>query len=411
MKQIILFRNIFLFLLLDCAMTPYAGAQKNDCIFKEPIFKIDFGTERNSPDINTDYLPYYRRVSTSCPMDGHYSYSSFTRHCNDDDWFTLNEDHTPGDEDGKMMVVNASEIGGIFFTATINGLKENTRYEFGACMMNLCRIGGHCPILPPSILIFLKTPAGRLVGQFQTGELPQEYEPDWKRYAGFFGTGAKETTLLLTMDDVTLGGCGNDFALDDIIIRECIKPQPPVTEKPKPVTKQEKKTETPPKPVIKKETVKQPIVKTNDKVPVIEKSKPDTLINTKILPKQKSVIVPVPPILLSRTNPVIKQFSVDAGELQINLYDNGEIDGDTVSVYHNNELIVSKARLSQKPISFRVNIDADHPHHELIMVANNLGAIPPNTSVMIITANEKRYQVFISSTEQKNAKVVFDLRE
>jgi hypothetical protein len=44
-------------------------------------------------------------------------------------------------------------------------------------------------------------------------------------------------------------------------------------------------------------------------------------------------------------------------------------------------------------------------------VAENLCSIPPNTSLMIITTGSKRYQVFVSSTEQKNAKVIFDLKE
>jgi hypothetical protein len=30
---------------------------------------------------------------------------------------------------------------------------------------------------------------------------------------------------------------------------------------------------------------------------------------------------------------------------------------------------------------------------------------------MVVTAGSKRYEVFISSSEQKNAKVVFDLKE
>ena len=90
---------------------------------------------------------------------------------------------------------------------------------------------------------------------------------------------------------------------------------------------------------------------------------------------------------------------------------NGEIDGDTVSIYHNNTLIKSRMRLSQKPISLTIKIDASQPHHEMIMVAENLGSIPPNTSVMIITTVSNRYQVFISSTEQKNAKVVFELKK
>jgi hypothetical protein len=103
----------------------------------------------------------------------------------------------------------------------------------------------------------------------------------------------------------------------------------------------------------------------------------------------------------------VKKIETEAGQVTLNLYDNGEIDGDTVSIYHNNKLVVSRTRLSQKPITFNIDVNAEEPHHEVVMVAENLGSIPPNTSVMIVTAGSKRYQVYISSTEQKNAKVVF----
>ena len=52
-------------------------------------------------------------------------------------------------------------------------------------------------------------------------------------------------------------------------------------------------------------------------------------------------------------------------------------------------------------------MDEANPDHELIMVAENLGEIPPNTSLMIVTAGDKRYEVRITSTEQKNAMVRF----
>jgi hypothetical protein len=87
------------------------------------------------------------------------------------------------------------------------------------------------------------------------------------------------------------------------------------------------------------------------------------------------------------------------------------VDSDTVSIYHNNKLVVAHARLSQKPITLRIAVDGANPYHEVIMVAENLGTIPPNTSVMMVTAGTKRYQVFITSTEQKNGKVVFQLKE
>jgi hypothetical protein len=97
------------------------------------------------------------------------------------------------------------------------------------------------------------------------------------------------------------------------------------------------------------------------------------------------------------------------GEIRVDLYDNGEIDDDTVSIYHNNRLLAARSRLSQKAITFRIVVDDAHPHHELVMVAENLGSIPPNTSLMVVTAGEIRHEVFISSTKQKNAKVVFEL--
>jgi hypothetical protein len=104
------------------------------------------------------------------------------------------------------------------------------------------------------------------------------------------------------------------------------------------------------------------------------------------------------------------KIETETGEIKINLYDNGEIDGDTVSIYHNNKIIKSHMRLSDKPVSFTIEVNPDQPHHELIMVAENLGSIPPNTSVMLITTASNRYELFISSSEQKNAKVVLDLK-
>jgi hypothetical protein len=202
------------------------------------------------------------------------------------------------------------------------------------------------------------------------------------------------------MQDNAIGGCGNDFALDDIIFRECTPQKPIAKVAPKKVAPPVAKKTNAPKPEIKKEPVKQPEVKRGR----------DSVAFT--VPRQKPAIsVSAPRVLRTRANPLIKQIETGAGELTIDLYDNGEIDGDTVSVYHNNQLIVSKARLTQKPISFRVKVDAANAYHELIMVADNLGSIPPNTSLMIVTANDKRHKVFISSSEQKNAKVVIVMNE
>ena len=44
------------------------------------------------------------------------------------------------------------------------------------------------------------------------------------------------------------------------------------------------------------------------------------------------------------------------------------------------------------------------------MVAENLGEIPPNSALMVITAGKKRYEVFLISNEQRNAKVVIEYK-
>lgn len=123
--------------------------------------------------------------------------------------------------------------------------------------------------------------------------------------------------------------------------------------------------------------------------------------------EKKVIPVPVPKILSSRENEVVKTITTSANEISIRVYDNGSIDNDTISVYIDKKLVVSKQRLTDKPINVKFNLDDDNDYHELVMVAENLGEIPPNTSLMIVTAGSKQYEVRITSTEQKNAVVIF----
>lgn len=409
MRQRTFLGKAILLLYFTAALGHPSGAQSYNCNFKQPLFLIHFGQGENIQDINASLPPEYDRVFTSCPIDGHYSFTSYTSDCFHRDWFTLPEDHTPGDRNGNMMLVNASENGGVFLSTTIRGLSGNTAYEFAAWLMNVCKRRDVRIPLPPNITILLKTPAGREVARFETGQLLHTDTPDWKRFAGIFTMPASETVLLLTMQNHTIGGRGNDFALDDITIRECIKT--PVTAAPKKVAPPLVKRQAPP---VKESAKKGPLtpVKTSPPVSVVTKRDSNLPVaRTPVVRVKEDIVAPVPPILAARANPLVKQIQTGAGEIKFDLYDNGEIDGDTVSVYHNNNLIVSGAKLSQKPITFRLTLDPEHPHHELIMVANNLGSIPPNTSLMIVTANSKRYEVFISSTKQKNAKVVIHLQE
>ena len=165
--------------------------------------------------------------------------------------------------------------------------------------------------------------------------------------------------------------------------------------------------ETEKKPEPKKETPKNVPSKTDEPVKKEEEKKIETPV---IKPKEKE-ITPAPPILKTRSNELARTFEVSTSQVIVRLYDNGEIDDDTVSVYFNNKLVLDKKRLSTSPLTITLDLDEDGGENELVMVAENLGRIPPNTSLMIVQAGGQRYQVNITSTDQKNALVRFKYRK
>jgi hypothetical protein len=213
----------------------------------------------------------------------------------------------------------------------------------------------------------------------------------------------------------------SDFYIEPFL-RGKIKPAPVIYNNKPPVRKDTVKTAVPSvkkpvvvtkppvnKPVvITKPPVNKPIVKIN---PPVTKPKTDTVkIKTNIPPIVKTnpvVVTPQPSVLKNRSNELMKTLTVTNPEVTVKLYDNGDIDDDTISVYLDNKLMLSSKRLTASPLTIKFTIDEDNSDHELTMVAENLGRIPPNTSLMVVESGEQRFDVRITSTEQKNAVVRF----
>ena len=155
--------------------------------------------------------------------------------------------------------------------------------------------------------------------------------------------------------------------------------------------------------VKKSDTAQKEVVRTNPSKSVEKTTKVDSIktADRKITP------LPVPKALANRQNELIKTITVNSTDVTVDLYDNGTIDNDTVSVYLDKKLVVSKQRLTERAITVKLKLDEDNDYHELVMVAENLGEIPPNTSLMVVKAGDKQYEVRITSNEQKNAVVIF----
>lgn len=105
-----------------------------------------------------------------------------------------------------------------------------------------------------------------------------------------------------------------------------------------------------------------------------------------------------------RENVLIQEIEVDSDSLRIDFYDNGEIDGDSVSVFFNNQLLAFSQKLSTRSLHFDIGIDTTKLN-ELSMFADNLGSIPPNTALMIITDGDKQHEIRLSSSLEKNATI------
>ncbi|MEO8416206.1 MAG: hypothetical protein ABI472_21270, partial [Ginsengibacter sp.] len=201
------------------------------------------------------------------------------------------------------------------------------------------------------------------------------------------------------------------------------KPEP-VSPKPGPVVdiatvaKPEKKTPPPPKP----EPEKKPIVvaiqpKPEKRTPPPPPPKPEKKpVVVAVQPQPKPVPPPVTIVAPSaahgaaeiekRVTKSDQSFYFESDSLLLTLYDNGEVDGDTVTVLMNGNVIFSKAGLTTIANSKTIYITPGMDSVKVVMYAENLGSIPPNTGLLIVNDGEKRYYVRFTADLQTNAAIV-----
>lgn len=103
-----------------------------------------------------------------------------------------------------------------------------------------------------------------------------------------------------------------------------------------------------------------------------------------------------------RKEVVGKELLVDSDSLRLTFYDNGIVDGDSISVFFNKEPIATHQLLSERGIVIYAVLDTTKTYNEISMFAENLGTIPPNTALMVITDGVNRYEIFLSSSLTQN---------
>lgn len=108
----------------------------------------------------------------------------------------------------------------------------------------------------------------------------------------------------------------------------------------------------------------------------------------------------------SRPTVITKTISTNADSVKIILYDDGEIDGDIVTIFDNGKIMVNKLTLSKEPYEITLALPSNNSKHIIELMAENEGSIPPNTAYMLVLAGRERVEVKASSDKKSNAAIV-----
>lgn len=100
-----------------------------------------------------------------------------------------------------------------------------------------------------------------------------------------------------------------------------------------------------------------------------------------------------------------KEVEISSDSVRVSFYDNGDIDGDTISIFLNKVPVLARQALTAQALNIYLKLDPTKEVNELSMFADNLGKYPPNTALMVVNDGEHRYEVYLSSSLTQNASV------
>jgi hypothetical protein len=126
-------------------------------------------------------------------------------------------------------------------------------------------------------------------------------------------------------------------------------------------------------------------------------------------PKPEPVIAAKPQTIEEKFTIRNKVFTteipVTGDSIELRFYDNAQVDGDSITLFLNEKMIFTHIKLTERSFIIKLAVKDLNDTNELTMVAENLGAIPPNTAYMVAIVEGKRYEVNLSSTEETSGMI------
>ncbi len=130
-----------------------------------------------------------------------------------------------------------------------------------------------------------------------------------------------------------------------------------------------------------------------------------TAATTDSIARKKEELKKLVASFAQRKDILSREIDIESDSVRISFYDNGDIDGDSITVFLNKYPVLTHQPLSAKALNMYLAFDKGKDIAEVSMYAENLGLYPPNTALMVITDGDKRYEVYMSSSLTQNAMV------
>ncbi len=129
----------------------------------------------------------------------------------------------------------------------------------------------------------------------------------------------------------------------------------------------------------------------------IQKAVPENKIASNDLGAVKSVTLPAKPAPFEkRPSTFIRTYPVQSDSILLRVFDNGIVDGDTVSVFYNDSVVVNRLGLTARAYEIRLPVNKTKDNR-IVLYAHNLGSIPPNTAMLEVYTGSTMYSVMVST--------------
>ena len=142
-----------------------------------------------------------------------------------------------------------------------------------------------------------------------------------------------------------------------------------------------------------------------------ETKKESSVINAPLPKEEKNIVAKKSSTnqekFTSRQNKLQMVIPVTASTIELRFYDNAAIDGDSIAIFLNGHLLREHILLGSEPQIIKINADDLQDDNELVLVAENLGSIPPNTSYLVAIVGKKQYEARLFADEGSSALIRF----